>query len=254
MLKRKEVFRIAVCLTALLTAVFCLSALGAQESVCTAASISNPSPSTGFYLLADKCRMDKTGLVGSEIVFTPDDFSRALNLSSLREITVTSIPPVTDGELRIGSNKVCAGQRIVRGELDRLAFVPAHAGIRESRFTFRVGDCGYDMMCALHLTDTPNAAPVIEEGEQIDGICAHMSYRGRLVMCDPEGDSIRVMTVSPPRHGSLILTDAAAGEYLYRPAADYAGEDRFAVVAVDSWGNMSAQMWVEVRVGVCEGE
>lgn len=251
MLEQKSLLRIGSCFAALLLAVFCLSALWAEESIYAVAAVSHPSPSTGLYVLADKCRMDKTGLVGGEIVFSPDDFARALNLSVLRGITVTAIPPVTDGELRIGSGRVRAGQSIPRGDLDRLTFVPAHAGIRESGFSFRVGDCGYEITCTLHLTDSPNAAPVIEEGTVIEGICEHMNYRGHLVMSDPEGDRIRAMLVSPPLHGSLIWLDAAAGKYLYRPAEGYAGEDRFAVVAVDQWGNMSAQMWVEVRVGQC---
>ena len=195
--------------------------------------------------------MDQTGFAGGEIVFSPDDFERALNLSFFPGITVTAIPSVTDGELRIGSSRVRAGQSIARGEIDRLTFVPAHGEIRESSFSFFVGNCGYEITCNLHLTDSPNAAPVIEQGTVIAGICAHMSYRGRIVMTDPEGDATRAMLVSPPAHGSLIWLDADKGEYLYHPAEGYAGADRFAAVAVDSWGNISSQTWVEVRVGMC---
>ena len=78
-----------------------------------------------------------------------------------------------------------------------------------------------------------------------------MNYRGRLILTDPEGD---VVLVTPPENGSLVWLDAAKGTYLYRPAAGYAGEDTFSVIAVDQWDNISAQTWVIVCVGVCAVE
>lgn len=238
-------------LAALLFSVFCLSVLASRESVRASAKISTPPPSTGFLVLADAHEMDKAGMAGEEIVFDPEDFARALDLSAVPSLTVTALPSVTDGELRLGSARVSAGQRIPRGELDRLAFVPASDRVRRAAFTFRVGESGYDIRCELHLLTTPNAAPAIAPTDPVGGICEHMSLRGQLAVTDPEGDSVRCLLVTPPAHGSLLWLDAEQGIYLYQPAAGFAGEDRFAVVAVDAWGNTSVQCHITVRVGVC---
>lgn len=227
---------------------------GGNVSVSAAPSIHTPPLSDGLSVLAARHGMEKSGLVGEEIVFDPDDFARALNLSTVTAITVTSLPPITDGELRIGSARVYAGQTITRGNLDMLAFVPASGQITDSSFTFRNGESGYDIRCGVHLLKGLNGAPAVTQTAAVSGICEHMTYRGQITVTDPEGDAVRCVLVSPPVHGSLRWVDAASGTYLYIPAAGFAGADTFAIIAVDCWGNTSAQMWVDVRVGVCAVE
>ena len=234
-----------------MVSVFCLVAIGREESVPVVVQVDVPPISTGFALLSAEQRMDRAGLVGEEIVFSPEDFQRALNLASFRSVTVIELPPVTDGELRLGASRVQAGQRILRGDVERLSFVSAGEGISHSSFRFRIDESGYEIRCELHLLERENAAPTVAEGALICGICAHMRHRGTIAVSDPEGDRVRCMLTVPPQHGSLIWLDAAAGEYLYCPAAGFAGEDRFSVVAVDQWGNTSAQEEICVRVGVC---
>ena len=244
-------FSVCSVMAALLISAYCLSVLTAQKSVYASAHLYNPLPSTGFSVLTSRFHMDLTGLIGEEITFSPEDFERALDLSSLTSVTVTSLPPVTDGELLLGSSRVRLGQTVVRGDIERLTFVPARENVRESNFSFCVGDRGYSVRCALHLTDRLNAAPAVEEGQLIRGICEHMCYRGSLKVTDPEGDATRCMLTEPPVHGALIWEDATRGRYCYIPAAGFAGEDHFCVVAFDRWGNTSAQSRVTVRVGVC---
>lgn len=250
-MKRIRLFSVCSVMAALLISAFCLSVLTAQKSVYASARLYSPLPSTGFSVLTSRFSMDRTGLIGEEITFSPEDFERALNIASLPSITVTALPPVTDGELRLGSSRVRVGQTVARGDVERLTFVPAHGGVRESAFDFCVGDSGYSVRCALHLTDRLNAAPTVEGGQVIRGICEHMSYRGAVTVTDPEGDATRCMLTVPPAHGALIWDDAAQGQYRYIPAAGFAGEDRFAAVAIDKWGNTSAQTWVTVQVGIC---
>ena len=250
-MKRFRLFSVCSAMAALLITAYSLSVLTAQGSVYASARVHNPAPSTGFDLLSSRFCMDRTGLIGEEIIFSPEDFERALNLSSLTALTVTELPPITDGELRLGSACVKVGQTIPRGDVERLSFVPAHGEVRDSSFRFCVGDLGYSIRCVLHLTDRLNAAPAVETGHLIRGICEHMSYRGILTVTDPEGDATRCLTVIPPIHGSLIWLDAVRGEYCYTPSVGFAGEDHFAVVAVDAWGNTSAQSRVSVHVGTC---
>ena len=237
-------------LAAALLCVGCLSAAASRESIRTAARCAAPPPTTGLAVLAAANDMNKSGLLGEEVRFDTSDFARALCLSTVPSLTVTALPPVTDGELRLGAARITEGQTILGGDLDRLAFVPAHAHVRESAFDFEVGGRGYVIRCAIHLTDRLNAAPTVA-AERIEGLCEHMNRRGRLTVTDPEGDATRCILVTPPAHGALIWTDAAAGAYCYRPADGFAGEDVFTVAAVDAWGNSSAAVRVTVRVGVC---
>ena len=251
MSEKKRISLYMTTLAALLVSLFCLAAIGREESVTAVAQVEMPQLSTGFAVLSVRYDIALAGLAGEEIVFDPEDFERALDLSAITCITVTEIPPVTDGELRLGAQCVRAGQRIPRGMLDLLAFVPASPQISQSFFSFRSGENGHVIRCALYLLPAPNAAPTVAEAETVGGICEHMSYRGQIVLCDPEGDEVRAVLVTPPSHGSLIWLDAAQGRYLYRPAAGFAGEDSFSVIAVDQWGNTSAEQTVTVHVGVC---
>ena len=245
---------ICTVLAALSVALYCLIAIGREESVLAVAQVDVPPFSTGMAVLVAERGMDKAGLVGEEIVFDPEDFARALNLSSFLSVTVIALPPVTDGELRLASARVQAGQRIPRGDIDRLVFVPAGEGISHSSFTFRVGESGYDIPCELHLLRERNAAPTVADQAPVRGICEHMSYRGQLTLTDPEGDCVRAVLVTPPAHGSLLWLDAGKGIYLYRPTAGFAGVDSFSVIAADQWGNTSAQTKITVRVGICAVE
>ena len=57
--------------------------------------------SPALQIIAHYTPMAKAGLSGHEILFTPDDFERALNLSQVSSITITA-PDVTEGELLWG--------------------------------------------------------------------------------------------------------------------------------------------------------
>ena len=62
---------------------------------------------------------------------------------------------------------------------------------------------------------------------------------------DPDGDALRVESVSAPSHGMAQIVDDGVS---YTPAEDYYGEDRFAYVATDgNGGTASANVVVTVR-------
>lgn len=131
---------------------FCLAVVNAQESIYAAASVALPPLSTGFEALSGEIRMVKHGQVGEEAVFDPDEIAHVLGLSTVRAITVTALPPLTDGELRLGSTRVRAGQTIPRGELDRLSFVPAGYAVRRSAFLFHTDCGGHVIRCEIHFS------------------------------------------------------------------------------------------------------
>lgn len=204
--------------------------------------------STGLLVLAAAHDMDQSGIAGQEITFDPDDFARALNLSTVPAITVTALPPVTDGELLVGSARVHAGQTVSRGVLDMLTFVPASPYITDSSFTFRIGNSGYDIRCEVHFLDHLNRAPSITAAEPTLTEITDTAHLGQLILTDPENDSTRLLPVTYPAKGSLLVPDPARAVFRYTPAPDAKGTDTFAFVAVDEWGNMSAQIVVTVEL------
>ena len=62
---------------------------------------------------------------------------------------------------------------------------------------------------------------------------------------DPNGDTLTVVEVSAPAHGTAVVVDAGAVEYT--PEPDYHGTDRFTYVVGDGSG-LTAQAVVEVTV------
>ena len=68
--------------------------------------------SYGLQVLSAATDMAISAPVGNEIVFSAEDFARALNLSKINYVTVKTLPDVTAGELLLGSTRVAAGQTI----------------------------------------------------------------------------------------------------------------------------------------------
>ena len=85
---------------------------------------SNPTLdlSDGMAVIANNHQMAKSAMVNNKIVFSANDFERSMNLSNISYITVSSVPPLTDGCLCVGDVAVNAGQTISRENLDLLNF------------------------------------------------------------------------------------------------------------------------------------
>ena len=62
---------------------------------------------------------------------------------------------------------------------------------------------------------------------------------------DPNGDTLTVVEVSAPAHGTAVVADA--GEVVYTPEPDFNGSDRFTYIVGDGSG-LTAQAAVEVTV------
>ena len=77
--------------------------------------------SPALLVLAEQSDMAMAGLRGSSIVIEAEDFARALNLSSVDAVTITQVPPVTDGELRVGTTVVNNGQTLTGNSLSLLS-------------------------------------------------------------------------------------------------------------------------------------
>lgn len=236
----------------LLTAIFALAmilipvARNATDARLRGGTLLSP----GLSVLAEQNAMAMAGIVGESIRFEASDFARATNRSEVDSIVITALPPVTDGELRVGNTVLTQGQTVSGSGLSLLTYTAA-ADVTTSSFRFRVEDSPVEMTCKLYLLESPNASPTlsVKTGSNsnlrtYEGVVLY----GSLPCYDPEGDETRIEIVSYPTSGSLMLTDATKGTYTYLAAADAEEKDSFTYVARDCYGNYSASATVELEI------
>ena len=220
-----------------------------NSGMIAAANPSDAPVSPALAVIANYTPMAKAGVVGNEILFSAEDFERALNLSRVDSITVTRAPDVTDGELLIGSVVVKSGQSISRENLSLLSYAPVRADSREADFEFCVGNGGYDITCQLYLLDGINKSPTTASaGEVTVSTYRDIAAYGKLYAYDPEGDELTYQIVSYPKHGIALLYDDE-GRYVYMPNRDFAGTDSLRYVVYDKYGNYSSAATVCLEVG-----
>ncbi|MBO4308201.1 MAG: S-layer homology domain-containing protein [Clostridia bacterium] len=233
---------------------FALSVLLLSAAVPVAASAAPkevPVLSRGLFVLAAKTDVAASAMVGNDVTFTADVFARGMNLSEVKYITVVSVPPETDGELLLGSTRIGAGQSLAAANLPSVVFHPASDEVTRSSFTFTANGGAVPMTCNLSFLSEKNYAPTVNvaAGLMLD----RMTYRGvamhgTLAAQDPDGDALTFEIVSYPKKGSVTLSDAAKGSYVYHPNKGYVGSDAFSYVARDPYGNYSAAATVSLRV------
>ena len=232
-----------------LSAVICLTVgvfgVSASEEVAVV--------SYGLHVLSAKTDMAISAPIGNDVVFSADAFARALNLSKVNYVTVKSLPAVTAGELLLGSTRVAAGQTISGENLSYLVFSAADEDIVHASFTFTANGSAMPMLCNVYLLQEINYTPTVSVASGLSlnvstykGMAAH----GRLAAHDPDGDALRFEIVSYPQNGTVSLTDAEDGTYVYMPKKDFVGTDSFTYVARDKYGNYSAAADVRLRVAV----
>ena len=206
--------------------------------------------SAGLQQLADSAYLACAAPVGESITFTPSWFDTAMGGGTVSAITVTALPPATEGVLKLGQSTVSLGQVIPRGTLSYLCFVP-NEGVRESSFSFMPagteGGAGYTLSCRLSLTDSVNCCPT--GTKTVTAVSTHSSIAltGTLCAEDPEGDALRYEVVSYPTGGTLSL-DSVSGIFTYTPDADFTGEDTFVWRVQDIHGAISEPVSVSVTV------
>lgn len=212
-----------------------------------------PVLSHGVEVLAAQTDVAVSAMLGNDVTLSADDFARGLNLSEVKYLTFKTVPPETDGELLLGSTRISAGQSIAAANLPSVAFHPAGEDVLRSSFTFTVNGGTVPMTCSLRYMTAPNYSPSVSvaTGLTLDRVTYRgVPLHGTLAAADPEGDEMRFEIVSAPANGSVTLTDAAKGTYVYRPMKGYAGSDAFSYVARDPYGNYSAAATVSLRVEV----
>ena len=207
----------------------------------------NRAVSPALQIIAHYTPMAKAGLLGHEILFTADDFERALNLSRLSTITITQVPDVTEGELFVGSVKLSAGQTVSRGNLSQLSFAASNERCRGQalalRSQFRIQ---HRLQPVSAEQNQPLAISRLKSPLEVSTY-RDIAVYGRLHAIDPEGDKLTYQIVTYPKNGALIFTDDN-GSYVYFPNAGFTGRDRLTYVVYDTYGNYSAAASVTLRV------
>lgn len=226
-------------------------------AACTAASIgvlaadfSEKQISPAMAILAEENAMAMAGIKGGGIEFDSDDFARAINTARVDRITVTEIPSLACGELRVGEKVITAGQTLGRGEIDQLVYEPKSA-VSSASFRFMADGFSYDIPCNLYLLSEVNYAPTLRDVPETSlAASTHKNtlLYGTLSCYDPDGDKTFIEVVSYPENGSLILSDRELGEYTYMPDENFSGKDSFVYVARDMYGNYSASQRVSLTV------
>ena len=240
--KIKAIRLAAVLLAATLTA-------GITASAKTGSGILSP----GLAVVAEKYGMVKSGLASEDIFFTGEDFADALGVGKVSSVRIRSLPPESAGVLKLGSKRVEAGDKINRGKLSKLRFVPGGTG--ECGFTFSVGSDGVVYECTVFALSEPNNSPVITQPDEISvGVFPGVTYSGTLRADDPENDPLNFEIISEPKHGSVSFVDASRGYYVYTAKDGYTGADSFVVQAKDKYGNKSNAVKQTLHVGSFDSE
>ncbi len=203
-------------------------------------------------IIAAGSPMAKAGRSGKTIAFARDDFARAMNLRSIRYITVVAVPDPAEGVLLLGNTAVVRGQRIDGDSIGHLVFDPIGDGAGKSSFTVSVNENAYSVVCSLYMLDRSNANPTVAmAAETMLSVRGYESTAvfGKLGAYDPEGDALTFEIVSAPEHGLVIMNDRAAGNYTYLPEHGFTGRDSFTYVVHDKYGNYSSAAEVKVTIG-----
>lgn len=246
-IRRKALRRISALASALFLLFISLISCSSQKEKLSSGALLSPALS----VLAERCELAKSALSGDSVSFSSADFARALNLESVESVTVTELPPLTDGELRVGSSVLTGEHTLSAASLSLLTFHSSDSAVRCSSFKFKVNDLPYEMTCRLYSLDAPNYAPTLSLST--DGALAVSTYEevtcfGRLSCYDPDGDATEIEIVSYPEKGALVIDDASLGTYRYIPYDGATGKDSFVYVARDIYGNYSPSREVSVEI------
>lgn len=210
----------------------------------------SPTISAGLQQLADDSYLAACAPVGQSISFTPEWFDQGMQGAKVTGITVTALPDVTNGELKLGYGEVCVGQRITRENLSYLCYAPCE-GSTQSSFSFvpetAQGAVGYALTCRLLSTQGANCCPATTGSVTAVATYSTLALDGTLTAEDTDGDALYFEVVSYPENGTLTL-NRETGHFSYLPTGDFAGSDSFVWRVMDENGAISENATVEVTV------
>jgi len=228
----------------LISAVLCLTMIFAAVSIAMATD--ELSPSLG--VLRKKTTLTKTVIGSSEVYFSLADFENALGVDDITSITVSSLPNVEDGVLKLGSIDVMENQTIPRGSIGYLRLIP-NENVKKVTFEFSPSGNwnGSKALCVVNFLDTINFAPISDKETELYTIKG-VSVMGTLNGADPDGDKVTFEIVRFPKKGNVTLKNENTGEITYTPISSFKGNDSFTYVITDEYGNRSKELKASIKV------
>ena len=226
--------------------IFTILTLILSVTVCSAATLS-----PALDVISAQYDMVVSGHSGTALCFSEENFS-SHSLYSHASITVTELPPVSEGTLMLGSTAVTEGQTISSSNLGLLRFVPVES-CTESSFHF-TSDRSYSTRCVIMLTDKGNSAPVASGSGLSAVTMSDISCQGILAGYDDDGDELLFEITEYPSCGLVTLSDNKKGVFTYTPYEGFEGEDSFSYRIRDTFGNYSDVCEVALTVNERNGD
>ena len=220
--------------------------IAAVSLALSAEAVSSAPVSPGLRHFSEDMCMIRSGIVSQPITFSEKDFALAVGCSS-ETITITALPPSSDGTLYYGNMPASVNQVLKTSSVSSLKFVPS-SSCTESSFRFKA-DGDYSISCILKYTDHVNSSPVISSDKAAEVWTQEdITTYGTLSASDPDGDLLYYEIVERPKYGIIELTDPTSGDYRYTPCYGMKGDDSFTYIVRDEWGNYSDRAVVDIEI------
>ncbi len=192
----------------------------------------------------------KNGLIGSTIVFQPEDFVVKTG-GVLTGIRVDALPDPGTGILCIGGQPVEEGAFVDATALGGLRFQSSSdptATTASLLFTpsFSSGQEAPQATATIYLLDKENNPPVARNMEL--STYKNVAITGYFDAVDGEGDALTFQLTSTPARGSVTLAEDGSSQFVYTPYENKTGSDSFTYVAIDPAGNSSPEAKVSLRI------
>lgn len=209
--------------------------------------------SYGLDVIANDCSIQFAGICGSPLNFSAEKFACAMNLSSVSEIEIVSLPSADCGILYFGNSLAACGQTVSKNSIELLSYEVNNDALSDipTSFKIKVNNSGYEIECYLYMLDGINASPTLSDVPEISlNVETYRGVKAKGILCgyDPEGDLLTYEIVNYPENGYIRMIDKHSGEYVYTSASDYTGQDSFTYVIKDQYGNYSASATVNIKV------
>ena len=206
--------------------------------------------SNAVNVIRSNLELKKSVLLNNDITFTAEEFERILGVKKLSHITVTQLPPMSEGVLVLGGTEVLTGQTISRENIKYLRLIPYPERIGTIKFYFKnVGDKleKTPILCTVSVTQTLNFAPSAYPStiSTQKNIAVFSSMNG--VESD-KNKSISYKIIRTPKKGVLSVNDMSNGHFMYTPNQNFTGTDNFIYQIEDEYGNLSNLATVEIKV------
>ena len=204
-------------------------------------------------LLALGCLLGLTGSVlaaevdcDSVYCFSSEDFSG--EEQQLTGICITELPEAQSGTVMLGNRVLQAGDILTADQVAQMTFCPLrtqeNAQATVSYLPIYENKVAPSATMTIAIRGKKDEAPVARDSAV--ETYKNLSNEGKLMVTDPEGESLRYTLIRAPKRGAVELR--ADGSFCYTPKKNKVGVDSFTYTATDPAGNVSREATVTVQI------